>query len=204
MFNNKKRLVLVSFCGLLSSQVFAGLYVQGQVGAAGIGGNNNFFDNIFDNEFDLKATGRISAGYLWHANPCLKVGLETGFQGYSNLTIEDSDDFLSASYKYKRSTFDVLGVLDYSANSKINLFAKAGPAYVMQKETISFADNYYNYSFTDSSNVVVPKAAVGVGYNINPALNVNLSFNHEFKKDSDNKFAGSESSILAGVVFKYS
>lgn len=204
MFNNKKRLIILSFCGLLSTQTMAGLYVQGQVGAAGIGADNNFFDNIFDNEFDLKATGRISAGYLWHANPCLKMGVETGFQGYSNLTIEDSNDFFSASYKFKRSTFDVLGVLDYSANSKLNLFAKAGPAYVMQKESISYTDYPYTYSFTDKSNVVVPKAAVGIGYNVSPALNVNLSLNHEFKKETASKFAGSESSIMAGVLFRYS
>lgn len=185
---------------MLSSQVYAGLYVIGQIGAYGASDTNSISGNLFDNDDNAlrAATGRIGAGYLWNAERCLKLGLEAGFQGYQNQDIQVDPYF---NYKYQRSSFDFMAVADFTPNSKIDIFAKVGPAFVMQKH--NFYVPYY-YAYSESENVTVPKAVVGIGYNVNEAINLNLSLNHEFKKtNSVDHYAPSATSVMAGLTFRY-
>lgn len=146
---------------LLSNAAFATPYLSGQVGYMGAG-NNNPFSNIFDgNTYSATYTSRVAAGYLWDVNPCLKVGLETGVM---------------------TSMVDLLGVVDFYATQKVDVFAKAGTQYIRHA--------YDHFS---------PKAAVGIGYDVLENVNVNLSLDHTFLSHHQ----GDISALMAGVKFNF-
>lgn len=199
MKNNHKLVIgLLSSTLLLSQTAFAAPYISAQAGVYGLG-ENNPIKNIFDNEddIDLGATGRLSAGYLWDINNCLKLGAEAGFTAYQQVELAENDFF---SVKAKRWSGDVLAVADFYATQNLDLFAKAGGAYVKQ----SYPINFLGFQDTVSDKKVVPKGVVGVGYNLNPDLNLNFSLNHEFKKENSDTFIPGASSALVGLRYSFS
>lgn len=183
---------------LLSSSAFANPYITGQAGAFGYG-KNNPVKNIFDNDDDIRATARIGGGYQWDMNNCLKLGAEAGFNGFQD--IKDRD-YPLAQAKLSRWSVDALAVADYLVTSDIDLFAKAGPAYVHQKASVNLLGN----EFSHTHSAIVPKAVIGVGYNVADNVNVNLSLNHEFKRDNQDSIFDAlpaTTSAMVGVKFNF-
>lgn len=195
------KLSLTLAIALLSSTVYAAPYVSGEVGYFGYG-NNNPFKNMFDNRHSdaIGATGRLSAGYLWDVADCIKLGVEAGFSGNQNVDLKVDGTKIA---KYKRFGVDALAVADYSVTPEFDVFAKAGATYVHQRIT----SDLDAVDFTGSSSHVVPKAVIGVGYNVSENVNLNMSLNHEFQKrsshDSFGSFAPGATSLLAGIKYNF-
>ncbi len=175
MINHKKlSITLFSLLAVFSVSVFAGPYVTGQAGVAGIGENNNLYKNIFSSEKNTHgATGRLGVGYLGNINDDVKLGLETGYQLYQEVGHKKEN-------KSRRHSFDVLGVADYGLGEDVNLFAKAGAAV--------------------THGTTLPKGVIGVGYNVSKQVNLNLSLSQEFKKGE----TPAASSILGGISYHFS
>ncbi|MFO1257963.1 MAG: outer membrane beta-barrel protein [Gammaproteobacteria bacterium] len=171
----------------MSTTVIAKPYLGLQAGVAGIGDNDHVFGNfkIHGSESDQRATGRISAGYLADIpNSRFKIGVESGLQ--SSLPFKSNDYW---DVKVKRWSFDILAVADFYATEKLDLFAKLGAAYTSHRISSGY---FYSASF----NETVPKAGIGIGYDVTPCVNFNLSLNHEF---SDNAKVPSLTSALVGI-----
>jgi len=174
MKNLTKSILLSSVLVVSSTCALAAPYVSGQLGSYGYG-DNNVFENTFDNEDGHGVTGRLAAGYRWDISEILKIGVEAGINGYQNKNIDAG----LIDVSLKRFSTDALGVLTVYPTSKFNLFAKGGAAYVRQK--LSVSGSMFRLNVREDN--IVPKAAVGVGYDICPNINVNLSLNHEFNRD---------------------
>lgn len=171
----------------LSTAAFAKPYLGLQAGVAGIGNYDHVFKNFktHSDESDQRTTGRISAGYLADINnSCFKLGVESGLQG--SLPFKANDYW---NTKVKRWSFDILGVADVYATQKLDLFAKLGAAYTSHR----LSSDYY---YTDTLHETVPKAVLGIGYDVTPSVNFNLSLNHEF---SDNANVPSLTAALVGI-----
>jgi outer membrane immunogenic protein len=202
---NKIALILSSL--IISAPALAGPYISGQVGAFGYGEKNNPIENLFDNDDEIRATGRLAGGYTWDVNDCLKVGLEAGVNGFedvdSSIIFADFNSINVIDLEYSRWSLDALAVVDYQATQKFDLFAKAGPAYVREKVAI----DTFGVEFSRSHGTVVPKAIVGVGYDVTNNVNLNLSLSHEFKRDNQNSIfdaVPSTTSALVGLQYNFS
>ncbi len=178
---------------LFTNNALAEPYISGQIGVYGYG-NNDPFDNLIDNDDDLAVTGRVGVGFLWNLSESVKVGLESGFTGYHPININEE----LVSVDAKRWSLDLLAVIDLYLTHNFDIFAKAGGAYVDQEYPF-FLDNVRIGSIT--SDEIVPKAVVGLGYNITKNTNLNLSVNHEFQKEED--VLPGTSSLMAGIRFSF-
>jgi outer membrane immunogenic protein len=189
---------------LLSQAVFAGPYAAIEAGVNGYG-NNNIYENFFETESN-GPVGRLSAGYLWDLNNRLGVGLETGFSKYfKDLKVNGRDWWSDSSWNvcYKRWDVDLLGVVDFHATEKFNIFAKAGAAYVNQKisGTIFEQNTTYHLSNSDIDNIVSPKAVIGMGYDVTDNVNLNLSLNHTIDINRDVDLGAT--AVLAGIKYNF-
>ncbi|MFI4937096.1 MAG: outer membrane protein [Candidatus Berkiellales bacterium] len=193
---------------LVSSTAYSAPYISGQLGVVGYG-NNAIFKNLFDNDDQYAASGRVAAGYLWDINNCLKMGLETGFTINSDKNL-DTVDFWNnhIDVDYKRWSADLLGVVDFYATERFDLFAKAGVAYVSEKVEARISNPWgVNVSGSVSNEKYVPKAVIGAGYNVTNNVNLNVSLNHEFDRNSRSDFSLSvpgATSVLAGIKYTFS
>lgn len=184
----KKNIALIVLA-TLSTSALAKPYLGLQAGVGGVGDYDHVFGNFkrHTDENDQKTTGRISAGYLADiSNSRFKVGIESGLQGSLPFKANDYWDT-----KIKRWSFDIVGVADFYATPKLDLFAKLGAAYTSHH--ISSNDFY-----SETIHETVPKAALGIGYDVTPCVNLNLSLSHEF---SDNANVPSLTAALVGVRF---
>lgn len=204
---------------LLSSSVIGAPYISGQVGMVGFGDHDNPYSNITGKDSDIKATGRVAGGYLFDVNNCLKVGLEAGLNGFGKekftTTILTDQGNTTLNQTWRRTSVDTLAVLDYQVTPEVNLFAKAGPAFVREKLSQQMVFSTANVSLQGAGSLsncrVTPKAVIGAGYNVTESVNLNLALSHEFKRDA-NKFVNnslyanampSSTTLMAGVNFNF-
>ncbi len=189
----KMLLPLIATNFLFSNNALAAPYISGQVGVYGYG-NNNPYNNLTDNDNDIALTGRVGAGFLGSLSENVKVGIESGYTANKHISIGDN----LVSIEAKRWSIDLLGVLDLYASQNVDVFAKAGVAYVKQEYPF-FLDSARIGSI--NSDELVPKAVVGFGYNITKNTNLNLSVNHEFQKEED--LLPGATSLMAGIRFSF-
>lgn len=124
--------------------------------------------------------GRIFGGYLW-SQDALSYGAELGFAMYPDNTYKLEDNQSGPTkynYKYEGYNIDLLGVVKYVVANNLNVFGKAGVAYASQKfslKTESSSMDKTEYEF-------LPEVAVGVGYDINQNVAIDLTYSHIFGK----------------------
>lgn len=175
--NIKKTLFSLLATYVLSSTAFAcppntlldSPYVSAQMGVS---------DKPYANYESKKFVGRVAYGYLWNPNEIVKLGLEAGANMFENNHYVGNTGVPASGYQgtVKRFGFDILGVLDFYATQRLDLFAKAGPSYTFQKFKYTSTANEPAKSHKD---VVALKFAVGVGYDVSE--NINLYLTREFQ-----------------------
>lgn len=118
---------------------------------------------------------------MWNPNEIVKLGLETGFNMFENNHYFGNAGVPAFGYQgtVKRFGFDILGVLDFYATQRLDLFAKAGPSYTFQKFKYTSTANEPAKSHKD---VAVIKFAVGVGYDTSKNTNIYLSREFQTKQ----------------------
>lgn len=190
-----KNAVNVIFISTLSFSAFnahAVPYLSGQIGYYGQG-TNDVVDNLFNHNTDRQLTGRFAGGYEWSMNDLYNLGLEAGLNGYKKTQVDIGHTGINLLAR--RTSLDVLGVINGFVTPEINVFAKAGLALVKQK----YPAQYQRIPFLSmTENNIVPKMVMGVGYDLSDNVNVNLSLNHEFKR---NDFAPAASALLVGIQY---
>jgi len=204
MKNNIKKTIFSLMASMaLSSTAFAcppnslvdSPYMSAQMGVA---------DKPYSNYESKKFTGRVAYGYLWQANEIVKLGLESGFNMFENNHYVGNNAVPTSGYQgtVKRVGFDILGVLDFYATSRLDLFAKAGPSYTFQKFKYTSSANEPAKSHKD---VAALKFAVGMGYDISENTNVYLTREFQTKQKHsvlENSTVPADSTSI-GVRYKF-
>lgn len=196
----QRKILLSAFVGLCSLSANAGSpYIGAQLGQAH--GYGNLVKWSLNDEFDKGYTGRVSVGYLWNTWKCVSLGLETGFQFYETLNetpyayIYPTGDSYLTEINSSRWTADIMGVVDWKVFKRFDIFAKLGAGLVRYKYDISIIDpslplGFENVYLTFNNNriepgyLVVPKAAIGIGFDVTDKVNLNLSAYQEARSDS--------------------
>jgi outer membrane immunogenic protein len=133
---------------------------------------------------DLRGfAARVYGGYLWALPQVqnLQLGAELGYNyypknKYSLSTVNGTD-----SWNYKGYNIDLLGVAKYNfGTSGFNALGKIGPAYVHQKSTFTRGLMVIPANLGGSKNQVKLEGALGVGYDINQNVDVNVIYAHVF------------------------
>ncbi|MGD9153355.1 MAG: outer membrane beta-barrel protein [Gammaproteobacteria bacterium] len=129
---------------------------------------------------------RGSLGYLW-ALPQVQnfqLGAELGYNYYpkNKYSIGTAPRY---SWNYKGWNADLLAVGKYNFNNTgFNIIGKAGAAYIRQKTTIvdtsPMGVEVSPAAGSYTKKAVKPEAAIGVGYDINQNIGINLIYSHIF------------------------
>lgn len=192
-------LAVVSLTGtmLTSASLKAAPYLSAQIGAGH--GYPLKFDNDSDNKKKFGWSGRVGLGHLWDVSDSFKFGGEIGAQGYQK--IKRSYNFTNTSTR--RWSIDALAVADLFLTDNVDIFGKLGAAYVHTKYHSSLSQSNENFLGLSSERKAyyVPKAAVGLGFNVSENANFNISLNHEVRKNSEKRAA---TSVLAGFKVDFS
>ena len=175
-----------------------------------------YHESVAQDDSGSFLTGRFGIGYLWDISPNFRVGAEIGLNGFSDIEttvmVDDPvfDDF-PLDILVQRFIIDALAVFELSMNPCWDLFAKAGVAHV--KQEYFAGDYYYDYGYLfepyylnpGSHTANVPKVALGIGYNIDDRLNMNLSFEREFADNHDyvNNSVSAANSVKFGLRISF-
>lgn len=186
---------------LLSATALATPYMIGQLGAGGFDFNNNPFSNVLENGHERHMNARLGAGYLWDVNERLKMGAESGFNRYAHIKEPLKISAELYSTHLSRWSLDGLAVVDFYTTPALDLFAKVGFAYINQKSSVEID----GYKLIHEEKRVVPKLALGTGYQLTPNLNAHLSLHHEFAHSHSKTVASvlSASALLIGVNYAF-
>ncbi len=186
---NTKKILLILSTLTLSFGLCAAPYLSVEGGVTRSEFNSNFFKNKHK-----KPTGRIALGLIGNSSDRIQLGVEAGVQAFGP---QNNALNLGNSGHRRRTTVDALGVIDVYITPRFDLFAKAGFAYVHQSTSVETR----GYKFSYLKKAVVPETIVGVGYNVSPNFNVNLSLANQFsrKDDTVENRAPNAASVMLGI-----
>lgn len=212
-----KKIILMAAiaAGLINvANAAPGAYVQVQGGVGGMDTTDYSDGSGPYNEVSIRsgAAYRLAGGYLWGQDQ-LNYGVEAGYSSYPDNEYTVNVYGYSLTETYKGHYIDLLGVAKYnfSSNSESGLYVigKVGAALVSQKFEVS--DNYGYASYTDDKQEVKPEAALGIGYDFNKNVSLDLTFNHVFAdqadpngSESDATQIASVSTLLVGLTYHFS
>jgi outer membrane immunogenic protein len=172
-----------------------GTYVQGELGMVALSnGTNGMFEPVGN---PSGGVGRLSVGQLWGDNN-FNYGLEGGFRYFSHA----DTDLLFIDTTYKGYDLDLLGVAKYTFNSGFSLFAKAGGAYVHQ--TVTGSVDGTSFSTSESGSAIAPELALGMGYQFNSGVALNLTADTIFAGGPSNSNpVATVNSMLLGLSYRF-
>jgi opacity protein-like surface antigen len=195
--------IILSFVSF-SATVEASPYLSAQVGTFGAGD----IDGTLHEGGELT---RIAAGYSWNTTKKIRLGLESAFTFFKETKISITYEPFSTWYNTReaynidgssqRLNFDLLGVFDFYATKKFDLFVKAGKGYQKRK----FKSESTNPAFSSAtSNASGFKMGLGLGYDIIKNLNLNLEFAYQGGENSYfvNKATPSFGTTMLGLRYK--
>jgi hypothetical protein len=175
-----KKILLSSFAAAMtfsgaSFAVTPGFYVQGALGQSNTNPNASAdWGNVSSGS--SKGTGfagRLAAGYqfdqFW--------GAELGWTAFAKTEYSNLNKIAGNNASYTQNVFDVLGKASYSFDNGFGVFAKAGVGFVRQSNS-AVAGIVGGIS---KINATRPTAALGVRYDFNQNVGVDLSWQRYFK-----------------------
>ncbi|WP_010597033.1 outer membrane beta-barrel protein [Rickettsiella massiliensis] len=145
----------------------AGLYVGAQVGYGESSVPNQSF---FVNNDGL--AGRVNIGYQINKN----FAVEAGYLALRKKT-EASEDYKKVD---QQSVIDLAGKASYPITERVNLYGKAGVAYITSRynETINNGTRELNNDYGIARHKFAPEVAVGMDFNVTPSIAVDTSLTH--------------------------
>lgn len=182
-------LVAITVIGGMTAAHAEGAYVGLQGGMGGMHMDEDAAKNVgFKTKYSNSIAYRLSAGYLFGDQ--MSYGVEFGYANYG----DNTDTVPGLELKHKGSYFDLLAVAKYNFNNSQSgegayVVGKAGVARLSQKTTGTIADK--SQVFIDE-NKFKPEVAVGVGYNFNKNLGLDVSFHHVFADGKTSYYAPSK------------
>ncbi len=130
-------------------------------------------------------------GYLAKVAQNFLAGAEVGYTYLpkSKYTFDETRGTVSPAINnkgvgvnYSDYAFSLLAVGKYYVTSEFNVFGKAGIAYVNQSISVNRAATSTSHASTSSvtAEKILPEAAVGVGYNLTPSVELTAQYSRIF------------------------
>ena len=164
------------------AKVKAGPYFGVQVGTGGADTlDGDKFDGIKRSNYGF--AGRFYGGYVLSGakEDDFQYGVELGYSLYQKrnytYTRESGE---KSEFAYKGDYIDLLGFFRYEALAKWNIIGKVGFAYINQKTEARGRD--FNKGLEKNSNELLPKAALGLAYDISDKCSIDLMLDYVFSK----------------------
>lgn len=170
---------IISYCCLLFFPMIA-LATNGPYITAEFGGISSTRSLIFDNQSGYG--GRIAGGYLF-GETHFNYGLESGVLYYPHLSGTDGLFFVTNDV-VSGYNIDLLGVIKYTFDCHFLIFGKAGAAYVNQKITGKSNVGTITVTENDKYRSITPEVALGIGYQLTPKTEINLTTSTTFPNNS--------------------
>ncbi|MDO8954466.1 MAG: outer membrane beta-barrel protein [Gammaproteobacteria bacterium] len=153
---------------------------QGFMMAPAVPLTNNWIGDV-ENYTTTESVWGVNTGYQWAMNPNATYGVELQYTQNGNASYSGSGATGdTGSLTYNSSSVNILGTLSYFWTNGINIFGKAGAAYVMQSADVT-GPVYINFvqqsSSTNTVSQVLPMMEFGVGFMPTQHINVYLETN---------------------------
>lgn len=212
----KKHLVLAALLAA-SAPAFAqtpGLYGGISVGQSEVDVGNLERDavsafegaaNVTSSSVDDTATAyKAYIGYRYNAN----FGIEAGYAnigkatGKLGLAEGELTGTLKGEVKSHATFVDLVGFMPIS--DSFTVFAKVGGAYAYTKLKVSFTDADGEVSDSESDGEVVPKAGLGLEYNLSKTIGLRAEYEKYFDVGDKNKTGEADADIwTVGLRFNF-
>lgn len=119
----------------------------------------------------------LNFGYMHALNQHFAVGIELGYYDNGQTKYNGSGGSSdTGSLQIHSNNWDILGAANYLWSNGLNVFAKAGLAYVEQtaelEAPVTFPNATISNSFTNRNYAYRPMAEWGIGYQLNSRWNV--------------------------------
>ena len=193
--------LLLSSVAVANAASFNGghVYVQGEAGYSELDTDKNI--NTANHSIGGFGYG-IRGGYEAAVSGPWSIGLEAGY-----INLGDSTFGVNPTQrKIEQQGGDLLATATYHFDNGLNIFGKAGGAYISQKTTLAGVN-------LGSKDKFLPELAAGMGYDVNKNVTLTATVNHIFG-DSVNATTiantavitpvtsvASSTSVLAGIKF---
>lgn len=165
------------------------IYVGLQAGMADTG-LKSFSENV-DKDFAL--SGRLFAGYDFSKY----FAVETGY-----FLVQPKTEFKNAGVKVgdvRTMAYDLVGKIKAPVMDNFGVYAKFGPAYLMQKSTAVSG-------YSDSANKLTVTYGVGAYYNLNDSWSLDAGYTH-YRSGQSKQYKDDEQSSVdfysLGVSYKF-
>ncbi len=171
------------------------VYVQGEGGYSALDTDKNI-----NATHDIGSFGyAVRGGYEMPLSGPWSLGFEAGYINLGDSTF-GAAAVAPGEMKFKQQGGDLLATATYHFDNGMNLFGKAGGAWISQKATLAGVS-------IGSKDKILPELAAGMGYDVNKNIALTATVNHIFG-DSINvntaipvNAVASSTSVLAGIRF---
>lgn len=174
-----KKTIAVSLLGVSTLGMMAanattpGLYVEGQVGYANTG--KHFVKPIpssrkLSSKYKGGLAGRLAIGYQFSPNWAVEMGYLQLAQQKANVDTQ--------SITLNQHAFDVVGKGIIPVTSKLDFYAKAGMAYLVNNLKANAVTGHQSLVKPLAKHSWAPEAGIGVTYNITSNVFIDTAFTH--------------------------
>lgn len=141
----------------------------------------------------------LRLGYLMPFANAWSFGLELGSL-YLGDTSYDRIGSLPVNLSIKQKGLDLLAIAKKDLTDRVNVFGKAGIAYIQQEYDFSNNNNSVVVTYNSKSRVL-PEIAAGLGYHLTDNLELTGTVNHIFGKNMNaDSYANDIASSTAALV----
>lgn len=168
----------------------AGLYVGAQVGY----GQSSVPNQAFVNNDGL--AGRVNIGYQINKNFAVEAG-------YLALNKKTASNNAGDKRVNQQSVIDLAGKASYPITERVNLYGKAGVAYITSRYDATSGNTTVelNNGYGVARHKFAPEVAVGMDFNVTPNIAVDTSLTHIHPVG--NKRPGNINYLAVGVNYTF-
>lgn len=180
---NKKTVGVVVVClstlaAASSHAATQGTYFGGQLGYGNVHqklSSSSFLGTVKHANKDSGVAGRIFGGYQVNEN----FAGELGWSKFSDAKVKASVPGATGSATLKTDAVDLVAKGIYPVMNNVNVYGKAGGAYVIQRGDgkITTSNNREISKGSNTEKKLLPTFGVGASYDFNPNLAADVSYN---------------------------
>lgn len=227
MLNKKTMLgvVAVSLSTLVAANAIAaqqpGVYVGGQLGVGNVhqsisSSDVNLPKGLTFQSFNSStskanaAAGRLFTGYQFNSNFATELGwtkfsnVDTKFSGKATQATFATLNVQQGKATTKTDAIDLVAKGIYPVSDNVNVYAKAGAAYVLSRtntsETVIQQGKSTLVKGNKSENKLMPTFGVGASYDFNPNLAADVSYNR-IQKVGGSSNINSTDLVSVGLIY---
>lgn len=197
----KKHVALLTAASVLSLSAFASVASSTEPFTVSVSPFYQKDGRVHGAGFDRNAKQvfgvRTQVQKLTETNNDFRFGVEAGL----NLHSPVKDKVEVAKYETRRTSADLMGVVDYKVINKVSVTPKAGLAYVHEKHKNSFTNNNVTTTYKRTGNAFVPKVGVGMGYDVTDNVNLGVAWAKSFR--SGGKVSNVETLQVVNLNYRF-